>query len=301
MSTLLLEDVESDAQRERRYARDAEGDDRASRGCSERAHAGDDAARTALIERFLPLARSLARRYIRSAESADDLLQVASLALVKAVDRFDPDRGVGVLDVRRRRRSSASSSATSATPRGRCTCRARCPSAWPRGEGRARAGQQDCGRKPSVAEIAERWARSRVGGQRPRRQPGRTTRSRSTRRSTRRRRGETLAATLGERGRAASSYVEDRDAVAGVAAPARRRASARCCELRFGAEMTQSRDRRADRRVADAGLAHPAAHARPSPHALRRAAELIAKSRRPPQRRSTEPDRLTGSSGRRTR
>src|SRR5436190_1592439 len=94
MSTLLAEDVESDAQRERRYVRDAEGDDQTVAQLFRRAHAGDDAARSALIERFLPLARSLARRYIRSAESADDLLQVASLALVKAVDRFDADRDV---------------------------------------------------------------------------------------------------------------------------------------------------------------------------------------------------------------
>jgi RNA polymerase sigma-B factor len=46
------------------------------------------------VERFLPLARQLARRYQRGSEPFDDLLQVASLGLVKAIDRFDPDRGV---------------------------------------------------------------------------------------------------------------------------------------------------------------------------------------------------------------
>lgn len=56
-------------------------------------HQGDDSARQALIERFLPLARQLARRYRRSTESLDDLEQVASLGLVKAVDRFDVSRG----------------------------------------------------------------------------------------------------------------------------------------------------------------------------------------------------------------
>jgi RNA polymerase sigma-B factor len=53
----------------------------------------DEAARAALVARFMPLARSLARRYERSSESLDDLLQVASLGLLKAIDRFDPARG----------------------------------------------------------------------------------------------------------------------------------------------------------------------------------------------------------------
>ena len=52
----------------------------------------EPAVRDALITRFLPLALHLARRYPSGRES-DDVAQVASLALVKAVDRFDPDRG----------------------------------------------------------------------------------------------------------------------------------------------------------------------------------------------------------------
>ena len=49
--------------------------------------------RQLMIERYLPLARSLALRYRRTAEPLDDLIQVASIGLIKAVDRWDPDRG----------------------------------------------------------------------------------------------------------------------------------------------------------------------------------------------------------------
>ena len=54
---------------------------------------GDSAARDELIRRCLPLARKLAGRYARHGESLDDLMQVASIGLIKAVDRFDPERG----------------------------------------------------------------------------------------------------------------------------------------------------------------------------------------------------------------
>jgi RNA polymerase sigma-B factor len=54
---------------------------------------GDTAARDELIERFLPLARGLARRYRRGNEPMDDLVQVASIGLLGAIDRFDPERG----------------------------------------------------------------------------------------------------------------------------------------------------------------------------------------------------------------
>jgi RNA polymerase sigma-B factor len=49
--------------------------------------------REEIIRRFMPLARSLAMRYRRQTESLDDLVQVAGLGLVKAVDGFDPSRG----------------------------------------------------------------------------------------------------------------------------------------------------------------------------------------------------------------
>lgn len=53
---------------------------------------GDLGARAEVIERFVPLARSLAARYTRSREPLEDLVQVACVGLVKAVDRFELDR-----------------------------------------------------------------------------------------------------------------------------------------------------------------------------------------------------------------
>ena len=53
----------------------------------------DPDVREELIESFLPLARALALRYRGGTEPVDDLFQVASLGLVKAIDRFDPSRG----------------------------------------------------------------------------------------------------------------------------------------------------------------------------------------------------------------
>jgi RNA polymerase sigma-B factor len=54
---------------------------------------GEAGAREALVQRFMPLAHALARRYHRGDEPMDDLMQVASVGLVKAIDRFDPGRG----------------------------------------------------------------------------------------------------------------------------------------------------------------------------------------------------------------
>ncbi|HEY2632037.1 MAG TPA: SigB/SigF/SigG family RNA polymerase sigma factor [Solirubrobacteraceae bacterium] len=60
-----------------------------------RLHSGEEPrARELLIERYLPLARRLARRYQHTDEPNEDLVQVASIGLLKAVDRFDCSRDV---------------------------------------------------------------------------------------------------------------------------------------------------------------------------------------------------------------
>jgi RNA polymerase sigma-B factor len=55
---------------------------------------GDSTARAVLVERLLPLAQGLARRYAGRGEPLDDLEQVACVGLLKAIDRFDPSRDV---------------------------------------------------------------------------------------------------------------------------------------------------------------------------------------------------------------
>jgi RNA polymerase sigma-B factor len=55
---------------------------------------GDLAAREQLIEQYLSLVRSLARRYSYRGEQLEDLVQIGCIGLIKAIDRFDLDRGV---------------------------------------------------------------------------------------------------------------------------------------------------------------------------------------------------------------
>jgi RNA polymerase sigma-B factor len=55
---------------------------------------GDLAAREQLITQSMPLVRSLARRYAYRGEQLEDLVQIGAIGLIKAIDRFDLDRGV---------------------------------------------------------------------------------------------------------------------------------------------------------------------------------------------------------------
>ena len=55
---------------------------------------GDRAARDRLVEEMMPLVRSLARRYAGRGEPIEDLVQVGAIGLIKAIDRFELDRGV---------------------------------------------------------------------------------------------------------------------------------------------------------------------------------------------------------------
>lgn len=110
--------------------------------------------RDRIIMEHLPLVRALARRYANRGEPLDDLVQVGTVGLIKAVDRFDPSRG----------RELATFAAPTILGEIRRHFRDR---AWgvhvPRGvqEAQARVSRvmdelsADLGRSPSVAEIAE--------------------------------------------------------------------------------------------------------------------------------------------------
>jgi RNA polymerase sigma-B factor len=56
----------------------------------------DPADRDALVMDHMPLVKALARRYANRGEPLDDLIQVGTIGLIKAIDRFDPDRGTAL-------------------------------------------------------------------------------------------------------------------------------------------------------------------------------------------------------------
>ena len=84
---------------------------------------GDLQAREQLIEQYMSLVRSLARRYSYRGEQLEDLVQIGAIGLIKAIDRFDIDRGVE-LTTYATPTSSGRSNGTSATRVGRSASRA---------------------------------------------------------------------------------------------------------------------------------------------------------------------------------
>ena len=59
-----------------------------------RAHQGDKKARDALIEENMGLVWSVVRRFSNRKVEMEDLFQIGSIGLIKAIDKFDPDYGV---------------------------------------------------------------------------------------------------------------------------------------------------------------------------------------------------------------
>ena len=57
---------------------------------------GDVSAREALVQRHLPLVRSLARRYAGRGEALEDIEQVGTIGLIKAIDRYELSREVAL-------------------------------------------------------------------------------------------------------------------------------------------------------------------------------------------------------------
>ena len=86
---------------------------------------GDEEAREQLIMSHFNLVRFLASKFKNRGEPLDDLVQVGTIGLIKAIDRFDLSRGLEFT-------TWARSSVTSATRAGPCACRVACRSCHPR-------------------------------------------------------------------------------------------------------------------------------------------------------------------------
>ena len=112
------------------------------------------AERERLIMEHLPLVRGLARRYADRGEPLDDLIQVGTIGLIKAIDRFEPERGFKLAsfatptilgEIRRHFRDR---SWTIRVPRGMQEARAQISHA-------VTVLSAENGRSPTVREIAE--------------------------------------------------------------------------------------------------------------------------------------------------
>lgn len=95
-------------------------------------------AREEMVRRGLPLVRALARQYAGRGDALEDLVQVGTIGLIKAIDRFDPEAGSRFAAFASPN-ITGRSSGTSATTAGRSTSRGRCRSSTRRSPGRASA------------------------------------------------------------------------------------------------------------------------------------------------------------------
>ena len=94
--------------------------------------------RNTLIELNMALVKFAAGRFRSRSEPMEDMVQVGTIGLNKAIDRFDPDRGIEFTTFALPT-SPVRSSGSSGTPAGRCTCRAGCRSCGWSWHGRATA------------------------------------------------------------------------------------------------------------------------------------------------------------------
>ena len=199
---------------------------------------GDVAARDELVERFIPLARDLALRYSYTDEPIDDLLQVACLGLIKAIDRFEPDRGTKFTsyaaptilgELKRHFRDKGWALHVPRDLQERSLALSR----------EAEALSKELGRSPTIRELADIARLQRRGGAGGERGGGQL-RGRVARRAgvTRRRRGRRRCSTCSGTSDTSYELVESRDAIASTwqALPDLER---KVVELRFMHDLTQ--------------------------------------------------------------
>ena len=244
---------------------------------------GDLAAREELAERFLPLARDLALRYTYTDEPFDDLLQVASLGLIKAIDRFDPEPRDEVHELRR---ADHPGRAEAAFPRqGLGPARAARPPGANPGVNRATESlSKQLGRSPKVREVAAELGCS-IEKVLEAQEAAASYEAASLDAPTSRDDDE-AASLVDLMGDVDSAYdlVESRDAIASTwkALP---ESGAQGARAALHARPDAARDRRADRLLADARLTAAAAGPRPSGDGCsRRLSERRSPRRSPPSR-----------------